>query len=130
MRSLSECVEGARLQFVQQFQGPDRISLQVGIGDRAIAPFDCEVRWRRGTQMGVLFLAPHDIAPDYNAPGKPISKEPKGQPAISKLAYATSRYTGKSITKDHSERRRKRFEEESHAVGESQHRKKDGFGQR
>lgn len=122
--------QGARIQFVHPFQGPDRISLQVGIGDRAIAPFDCDVRWSRGTQVGVLFLDPHDIKPDYNAPGRPTYKEPKGRPVISKLIYATARQTDKSMAKAHVKRRKKRFEAEFQAICESRYGKKDVFGKR
>jgi len=61
--------KGARLEFSHafteghSFTNNDRFLLQIGMGDLVQARVECEVRWRRGKQIGVLFAEEQDIAP-------------------------------------------------------------------
>ncbi len=61
--------KGARLEFSHAFTeghtftNQDRLLLQIGDRDFIQARVECEVRWRRGNQIGVLFDEEQDIAP-------------------------------------------------------------------
>lgn len=55
--------QGARLEFDHPFEGSSMVELQIGLGDLIEGPFECQVQWRRGNQIGLVFNESHDVAP-------------------------------------------------------------------
>ncbi len=46
---------GAKLEFKRPFDGPDELTLQIGIGEMVQSRVPCEVMWRQANEVGVRF---------------------------------------------------------------------------